>query len=523
MRNIHISDVNGNQSVCFDTRLDPRAFARTKMSQSLIEKGYIVFPDGSHEEWKASGVIEINGNMRVWGPLFKGERLDLLIEDNSILTRQATQKSYQTTALQAVVFWARAKMFLGDIHSSLNPGAALIVCDDNAENAPAQGKYPVGTVFFTPANLTNRCLIIEKTENQKKTEYSGSAKRSAGNRKKSSYTENEQDVPVLDHFCCPDLTGIEAAAFCAGAMLYKILTNVHPYPSDSTIFQDMREGIFLPPHLAAPGLNKNLCGIIQSALLLPVEKRRTGESGTEIIVKMLRVLMESENAQGKAEEGKSAQTNGIIPIASLFSTLPREEQTRTESEKKRYYFTQNTQTGIRRFVTRNKHALIGSAIGIFFVLFVVFSTANSVRHRPTTEGMAADTVIMAYYEAFSSLDHIFMEACINGASRADINVAANFFAVNKTRQAYEQSSRSIIPARIWKETGGTLPAPDVFGVTDLVIEFLAGREEDNMLIYRTRYLLWSPEEYSISRSDTLTLRRDRKKNWRITEIVRSEH
>jgi hypothetical protein len=512
MRSIHISDVEGKKAVCFDTGLDPRAFARTKMSQSLIEKGYIVFPDGTHEVWKPSGVSEVNGSMRVWGPPFKGERLDLLVnEESSIGTRQTPRKSYQATALQAVVYWIRAKMLLGDdIHSSLNPGTAFIVCEDEQVSAPEQGKYPKGSVFFAPPNLSNRCLIVEKTESEIRQLVGSSAKQLT---KRERFTTS--DVPVLDHFNCPDLTGMDAAAFCAGVMLYKIFTNVHPYPSDVTIFQDMREGVFLPPYLAAPGLNKKLCDLIQSALLLPVERRRTGESGTDIIVKLLKILMETENL--------SAQTDGIVPVVSLFRVLPREENIRLESEKKRFYFAQNSSTRLRRFVVRNKHALIGTMLGLFFVLFIVVSTANSINRRPTTEGMAADTVIMAYYEAFSSLDHIFMEACINGASRTDINVAANFFAVNRTRQAYEQSTRStIIPARVWRETGGELPAPNVFGVTDLTIEFLAGREEDNMLIYRANYLLWSPEEYSISRSDTLTLRRDRRKNWRITEIIRAE-
>jgi len=137
--------------------------------------------------------------------------------------------------------------------------------------------------------------------------------------------------------------------------------------------------------------------------------------------------------------------------------------------------------------------------------------------------MMPNNVITAYYDAFSSLDHVFMEACIQGADKSDINTAVNLYAINKTRQAYELSNRNkFIPARTWKELGGELPAPNVFGVTDLSIEYMAGSEEDNMIMYRTDYLLWSPEEYSISRSDIITLKRDKKKNWRIAEIIRTE-
>jgi hypothetical protein len=137
--------------------------------------------------------------------------------------------------------------------------------------------------------------------------------------------------------------------------------------------------------------------------------------------------------------------------------------------------------------------------------------------------LAPNVVIEAYYDAFSSLDHIFMEACVQGADKGDINVAINLFAVVKTRQAHEGSNRgNYIPAKIWRDNGGELPSPDVFGVTDLTIEYMTGSEEENMFVYRTNYLLWTPDEYSISRSDVITLKRDKKKNWRMVEILRTE-
>jgi hypothetical protein len=149
---------------------------------------------------------------------------------------------------------------------------------------------------------------------------------------------------------------------------------------------------------------------------------------------------------------------------------------------------------------------------------------NSVRQRPTTAGMASDAVVIAYYDAFSSLDHVFMEACIQGASKSDINSALTLFAVVKTREAYEMSNAPIlITAKEWQERGGELPAPNVFGVTDMTIRYLSSDEEnDSTAMYRVDYMLWSPEEYSLSRTDILTLKRDRKNNWRITDIQRTE-
>ena len=469
---IHISEVDGKRAVCFDTGLEPRSFARTKMSQSLIESGYIVHPDGSHEVWRALGVNEIDGCMRVWGAPFSGKRLDLIIDElNNIYVPEEKKVALRQEALQSVIFWIRAKMLLGDTHTAFNPAAAFVICEDGKE-------HPKGSVFFAPPNLSNRCLLVEGKE--------------------------------LDRFSCPDLTGMDASAFSAGVMLYRVLSDVNPYQSDAEIFQDMREGVFLPPNLAAPALEKKLCALIQSALLLPVEKKVSTASGIDIIGNFLKILMTSETS--------------TVSFSSLFSQLSPEEKEQFTKEKKRFLSRQNYFVKTKRFVLRNKLALTGITVGLLFLIFIVATTTTSMRSRPTTAAMNPDTVITAYYDAFSSLDHMFMEACINGADRTDINAAANLYAIYKTRQTYEMSSRvTMIPARVWKESGGELPSPDVFGVTDLIIEYKAGGESDNMIMYQADYSLWAPDlEFARIRSDILTLRRDRKKNWRITEILRTE-
>jgi hypothetical protein len=195
-----------------------------------------------------------------------------------------------------------------------------------------------------------------------------------------------------------------------------------------------------------------------------------------------------------------------------------------ENEKRAYLFKKNKIIKTKRYMINNKYLLIGIAIGVAFILFIFFSTVKNISNHPTTEGMPPDTVIIAYYDAFSSLNHQFMEACIQGADRADINAASTFYAVLKQRQAYEgQNSLSIIQARIWKETGGELPAPNVFGVTDLKLEYIGGEEEDGLIVFRADYNLWSPfDDFARNRSDVITLKRDRRKHWRIIELLRTE-
>jgi hypothetical protein len=91
------------------------------------------------------------------------------------------------------------------------------------------------------------------------------------------------------------------------------------------------------------------------------------------------------------------------------------------------------------------------------------------------------------------------------------------------RQAYEYAAGPLlIPAQEWRDNGGDLPAPNVFGVTDLTFLHISGYEDAGIIIYRTDYLLWTPNEQAINRSDVLTLRLDRRNNWRIVDITRTE-
>jgi hypothetical protein len=489
MLRIHIADVNGKPAVCFDTGLDPRSFARTKMSQSLIEPGYIINPDGSKTEWKASGVNDLDGYMRVWGTPFSGERLDLLLSaSNTPKQTEALAAQRQQKALQAVVYWMRAKLLIGETQSVLNPGAAFVSCSDSGENKK-------GSVFFTPESLSQRCLKVE-----------GAGFTAV---MRSGRSEVREDAPsALDRYNCPDLQNTDASAFCAGTMLYTVLAKAHPYPDMENIFQDMREGVFVPPQLAVPGLDKQLCALINAALLLPVEKKRTTMNGAAILTNLLKILMNKEE--------------GIAEVSSLYNPLPKEEELRITKERNSFIKKQNFIVKSKRFYMRNKYVIMGVSAALLFVIFVVVSTTKVSRNRPTTAGMPPDTVINEYYEAFSVLNHELMEACISGANKSDIDVAVNFFVLTRVRQAYEPSERThVISARIWKQTGGELPAPDVFGVTDLKITPRGGSEADGLVIFSADYLLWFPNENGpSSRTDELTLKRIRG-NWRITEINRT--
>jgi len=369
--------------------------------------------------------------------------------------------------MEAVINWSKAKMFLGDTRSAINPGASFVSKE--------------GGVFFAPEHISNRCLYIEGNE--------------------------------VDTYNCPDLTGMDITAFCVGVMLYKVLTGNHPYVSKD-IFQDMREGVFFPVHLAAPGLNAQLSDLINAALMLPVEKKDKKNTITKTGIEILKGILEI----------LSGNENKTIAISSLFETPSPEKAKWFEKEKKIYLFNKNKILRVKRYIKNNKFLFICISIGVAFAIFILFSTVLSISNRQTTEGMSPETVVIAYYDAFSALDHQFMEACIKGANRSDINAASSYYVVLKQRQAYEgYKAASIIQAKVWKEMGGELPAPNVFGVTDLNVSHISGDEYDGLIVFRAVYNLWLPfDNYAKHVNDTLTLKLDKHKCWRIIELLRTE-
>jgi hypothetical protein len=473
-RRIFLFETDGSAALGFDTGLDARAFAQARLAQLVAEPGLIVRPNGNTEEWKASGVIE-QGTMAIWGPAFLGDCLDMLISDSA----------RRDQALAAVVSWIRARLFLGDRPAALLPCAAIVAGTD--------ASHPAGAVFFLPQNLVLRCMRAE-------------------------------DLCVGEWYVHPDRTGLEAAAFTASALLYRLFAGIAPFTATNltVLRQDMREGNFTPLHLAAPGIDGRLAAIIDQAL--GPAKKAGGENGAVCLNRFLEIL-------GPAS--KSAALDSFIrPLSETdrISLAKEKEQT-----VKRKDITLKT----RRFVMRNTAIIAGSLATLAAVIAIGYSVAQSRAALPTTAGMEPIEVIGRYYNAIGELDHQMMEACVTrNAGKDDINMVANFFVISRIRQAYEfNASPPVVSAQKWKETGALPADAQVFGVSDLQIEAIHAGEDSAEVRYRAAYTLWLPDREpadtapqeeaeaallprSLQYTDELTLIR-RRDSWRISQINRS--
>ena len=507
-RKVFLFEHEGGKVLGFDTGLDSRAFAQAKFAQFLTEPGLIVSLGGNAgaagdasavlTQWQASGVIEMQPTMVVWGPAFEGERLDMLIADAD-----------RDKALYAVSCWIKAILALNDDCTvPLWPCSALI----KTAESPCK-------IFFAPQILVSRCLMDKEATR--------------------SIHGGWYVHPDLKFFC--------GAAFTAAAMLYRIFAGSPPFTATDEILlhEDIREGNFLPVRLAVPALDGHLASLRQNVLGPDKNKK------AKILEKT-----DAENAAGKKILGEFLAAlqpdGGAVQAASFYKPVSEAALVSAEREKAQYRKIKAASVKTRRFITRNTALLLGGLAAIAIAALVAYSIADSRSKLPTTAGLDPAGVIKCYYNAIGDLDHQLMEACVAGkAGKDDITMVVNFFVINKVRQAYEMGAvPMLVSAQTWQDNGGGQIESGVFGVTGLTITGgqSGGMADTDKVRCRVSYTLWVPaqmaddpaddpplqpgagtsaqdigEAYrpprSYQRTDFVTLTQI-KGNWRITEIMR---
>jgi hypothetical protein len=441
-RGIFHFKLDGAIRLGFDTGLNAQAFAQAKLAQFITQEGHIVLPDGTVTSWRPGGVIESEGTMVVWGPDFQGERLDLILDGGDT-----------GPALEALRRWIAAYL----PEAGLWPAGVFAALDTGAS-------YPVGTVFFPPDRLRCRCIRAEGED---------------------LWLNGGESLVFMD------LAGDAAVSFTAAAMLYRILARAAetggpqsavlkdagsapgalPFPSRDVekLHQDMRESVFLPLGLAAPGLDPRTAELVDRAIAGTKGKPAPRPSPEEI--------------------SELLGPPGRDPV-SFFRDLDAEERENLREERERSEKKRNLRVGTRRFMVRNTTIITGIAGALAVVILFANSMAASRRSLPTTAGMDSLQVVESYYGAFGTLDHTLMEACvINKAGKGDIDMITRFFVTSRVRQAYEFSS-VMLSAQDWFAAGSPPTTAQIIGVTDLNISQITGSGDERR--YRAEYIIWVP-------------------------------
>ncbi|GHU22999.1 hypothetical protein FACS1894172_00180 [Spirochaetia bacterium] len=402
----------------FYTGLSPQAFAQTNFSKNMRRVGYLVTQNGIVNPWYISGTTEHNGTVALHGDDFTGKRFDLILNEEP------------DRALDAFRAWIRARLCLG-------------------ERTPEVAAYPAGAIV----NENGDILFPPEWLVQLDCKAGGLWRTGA------------------EQWIHPDRFGESADVFAAAAIAYRIFCKSAPFRGDSTLLQDIREAVFLPPELAAPGLDSRLTVCINDVFAGKAVK----------LVDFQEIL------------GNSGSTASFFqPVAESHEIIMQREH----FLKKQYASVKR-----KRFFKKNRSIIVGIAVAAAVLMVSAGTFINDRSHAPNVRGLSPEEVVSTYYNALSSMDHAVMDACLldrhrDKTGKNDIDMVSGIFVITKMRQSYEVTTPPILmPAQDYADNG----APDipkdrliVFGVSDFVCQVEDADERDATVSFRTRYRLWNP-------------------------------
>ncbi|MDR1399264.1 MAG: hypothetical protein LBJ41_05015 [Treponema sp.] len=509
-------EIDGRLRLFFDTGLGAQAFAQAKLSYFVMEHGFIVSRDGEMSVWQAEGAVERNGTIGLWGPAFEGRPLDVILEAaasggdaNGAVSGAGVFDAAKDVALDALRAWIAACISLSyrGVTFSLAPALALVASD--------------GTLLFYPPTTARRSLEAENCW-----------------------------ISGGERWIHPDLRGEEAIAFTASALLYQLFVGMPPFLNTDleVLHQDMREGVYLPIHLAVSGLNAELVALVKSALMptkdaqgaVPHSLPRAVQHTVQPSVQHTQRAKLATQLRDFLGDFGSKKADLYIQICT------EEERTRIGLEREKFLKKSGLTVKTKRFVARNTSILAVCLAALISVGLIVRSTIESRASLPTTRGMATAEVVETYYGAFATLDHQLMEACVqkntSKIGKGDIEMVTNLFVLNRVQQAYEYVDM-MVSAQEWVDAGSPPTDLTVFGVSGLQLEVLDSDESDGETTFRASYTLWLPGSYrpleegeetpdpfasdgavpppwGVSYTDTLRLSWYKDAAWRITDITR---
>lgn len=491
MNGIFRFEYEGKKVLGIDTGLSAEAFARARLASLVTDPGYVVSlrnpGEPAVDPWRAGGTVElaVNGRQKpvmvVWGPDFAASAGHDALSLDETVTRDDPVSRNAPGALAA---WVRARAALpAEGRPPPWPGAALV--DEGAE-----------TVLFLPEAAARRAF-------------------DAGGR--------EAWIDGAERWTHPDYSGEEADVFTAAALLYFALSGGFPYPcrDRDTLREDIREGVFIPPRLAAPGLLDEPASLLTAALSPRARLKGPRPSFAD--------LARLAGTAAAGPDGGRGLFRGVTPA----------EKDALKAERERFLQKRKRAVKAGRFLRRNRAVILAVTGAAVIAAFVAGSLIRAQLDRPSTRGMESAAVVERYYGAINDLDHEMIRACVTGgAGKDDIDMVTSLYVISRVRQAYEARETFTGP-REWRESGGGVSEKAVFGIGDLKIREME-TDAGGRALYRAEYLFFNPYPDSngdtpsaeaeevpppvpsgIPRLDELVLEKDKKGLWHITGIRRT--
>lgn len=255
---------------------------------------------------------------------------------------------------------------------------------------------------------------------------------------------------------------LPAVCFMRAVIAYKMITGKMPYTATDPLERnaDLLDHKFTPVNYIINGINKELSYAINKALKLNAN-----------VVK----------EPGKKKKGKDVEDLTPTPefplellkdskIISDKEKLPEEEfSVSVQNFKKR----QASRIKLRRFLRRNKVAIIVGILAIVVGIFIGINTYSSNMNHYTAKGQTAKEVFQIYCMSINSKDSILMDDVSKGKTVEKQNDAvSSVFVIGKMRQQYGVDSGYEDPSEWFLSVSGNESyfLHSVYGITNLYID-----------------------------------------------------
>ncbi len=287
------------------------------------------------------------------------------------------------------------------------------------------------------------------------------------------------------------LSGEAAAAFQAAAIIYHGLSGTAPTTPDEN-----RTSMTAPVQTLRPN--------VHTAVARELDHMLAGET-TDTVGALKRI-------DGLLQENHGCWVDSIDP----------EEESRRREAALQYHARSRQDRERRSFWRRNRTRFLVIAAILIAVGSIPVSMIRSRLEPPRTAGLPPLEVAEGFYQAWTAMDHMYMEDAVSrGVAREVIREVTNIYVIDRVQTAHAFHSRITTPER-WLAEGRpleTLP----YGLSNLRIDVL--RQEEDRVVLEAEFTIWRPdsggeEAFIIVQTDTrerLTLEPTRH-GWEITKI-----
>lgn len=400
----------GKTVLAIQTSLRPRAFAQTKLSQTVSEQGIILHTDGSISKWGIEGTYsntDILGDPIVmYGEQFEGASLLEILEKEASSAWESLYSVFLVLQKSSQDGRLTHDQFINFLNAG--PGSLIVGLD--------------GSILILPSEIYIKSLASFGIKAEIEQRYSWI----------------HPDTSLLDVS--------RGFAFLAGTLMYRLISGkpAFEYKGEDTngalLAHYIQNNFFEPLNIASWTIRPDVARVINDFLDIKV----------------------------------ATSINPILSYGPSFLSLLDEAKLNTPESKEFLVLKKKAESKRKKaernklFVKKYKGAIITALVVCVVVGLGMGLTIRDAKAKPNTLGLEPYDVIYNFYQAIDQLDQEIPRLySVKGVKYDYDSFITNLYVASKVRETYEQNGGILSPSDLLKTD--TIEGRQIYGITGLII------------------------------------------------------